>query len=160
MGALLERRLGVVADRDVGEARDLDVGLPLRCERLPDLRRRLLHELGAPRAEDEAVRDARRPRHRLLRTGAGPDRRPGVLNRRRADDALVAIRLACLAPDVADAVDLPFELGRAPREVLGDVEQLEVVLAASLGEPEHEPAAGELVDDRGLLRDEHLVPRR
>src|SRR4029079_4464216 len=40
------------------------------------------------------------------------------------------------------------------------IEHLVVVLATSLREAEREPAAGQLVDDRSLLRDEHLVPRR
>src|SRR5690349_20231367 len=158
MRCLRERSLRVVTDGDIRKPRDLGVRLSLGLERAADLGRELLHVLGADGDEDEAVGDPRRPLDRLGLQRTRPYRRPGLLYERRPEDAVIAVRLARGLPDFADSCDLPLEPLRAALELR--LENFEVVLAAALRETEDEAAAGELVHDGRLLRDQHLVPRR
>src|SRR4029079_12326727 len=156
VGGLVERCLRIVADVAVREAGEGYALLPLLRERLADPRRSVLHRRAAGRPEDETVGNAGGTRDGAGRHRTHPDGRCRLLDGRRTDYAVLAVRRACIPPDRAHAPDLGLEpLGAA---VERRIEHLVVVLATSLRDAEREPAARQLVDDGSLLRDEYLVP--
>jgi len=84
-------------------------------------------------------------------------RRRWLLHARRPEHAVLAVRVPCLSPDLADPADLPLKPLAPSAEI--SAEHLEVVLAATLPQPEVESSSRQLVDDCRLLGDQHLVPR-
>ena len=147
----------VVSHGDVREAGDRRVRLPDRREAFADARSPLRHRRRARRPVEEPVGDAQRPLDRLRRGRARPDRRRRALHRRRPEDTMPAIAVRGLARSrgsARPAARTGASARRSPRRARRSRPR------GPLCDAEHEPAGRELVDHRGLLRDEHLVAVR